>query len=104
MDQPADNFITRIEYPPNTTLEQRFNIESEKVAKNKQAYAVILSFWEAWSILGAIQLACRHHSFNGPSRDLAEAVARRIEQSITPFPAMKEVARRGWDPQFEEGK
>jgi hypothetical protein len=104
MDQPARNFIPQVFYPSDASLEQRFAIELKATADYfPHKLALILSLQEAWSVFAALQLACRHPKFqNDPARWLAEQAARNLQGIITPYPAMKEVAKRGWDPRFDE--
>ncbi len=61
-----------------------------------------LSGYQAWCLLSQIQLACRHPDNDGPTRQIAEGIAHVIEQSVATTPALQEVARRGWDPAYDE--
>jgi hypothetical protein len=104
VDQPKENFLPRIDYPPNASLEQRFALELKTTAeKFPHKLALVFTIQEAWSVFSAIQLACRHPGFqNDPARWLAERAARNLQTIITPYPAMREVAARGWDPRFDK--
>lgn len=52
----------------------------------------------AWQICSQIQLACRHPRNKSQGRQAAEKFAREIMTSIGKTPALKEAARRGWEP------
>jgi hypothetical protein len=51
----------------------------------------------AWAVLGAIQLACRHPEFQGQARKVVEGFARYLQENITPGPACREIAEKGWE-------
>lgn len=61
-----------------------------------------LSGYQAWCLLGQIQLACRHPENVGPSRQIVEGLARTIEAEVATTPALQEVARRGWLAEYDE--
>jgi hypothetical protein len=52
---------------------------------------------QAWAVLSSIQLACRHPEFTGPTRQMAEEIARQIQEGLAKTPALAEVAARGWE-------
>lgn len=56
-----------------------------------------LTAMQAWSVLSSIQLACRHPKFCGPTRQIAEEVARTIQGAIAPSGALAQVAAAGWE-------
>lgn len=57
---------------------------------------------EAWALACTVQLACRHPEFVGPTRQIAERAARKLFDELAATPALAEVARRGWDPAFDD--
>ena len=57
---------------------------------------------EAWAVLGQLQLACRHPANNGPTRQIAEQVARQLQAAVATTPALRVVAEMGWDPAYDE--
>jgi hypothetical protein len=57
---------------------------------------------DAFCILGQIQLACRHPFNTGPSRTIAERFGHQLQHLVATTDALAEVARRGWDPAFDE--
>lgn len=71
---------------------------------HEKTHAMECSCLDLWCLLSAVQLACRHPEFTGPTREIAEALARVIFDEMDITPAMREVARRGWDPEYDEVK
>lgn len=55
-----------------------------------------------WCMMSAVQLACRHPDFDGPTRHIAEQAARQIQRLIAPSGALAIVAERGWNPDHDE--
>ena len=55
-----------------------------------------------WCVASSIQLACRHPKNTGPTAHIAEVFARKIFDQIATTPALKEVAEKGWNPDFDE--
>lgn len=55
----------------------------------------------AWAVMSGLQLAIRHPKNAGPTAAMMRKVAEDLERQIAVGPAMKEVARRGWDPQHD---
>jgi hypothetical protein len=54
---------------------------------------------EMFCLIGAIQLACRHPQYTGPSRQLVEQVVRRISLA---FPSSaRNAIEKGWDTQYD---
>jgi hypothetical protein len=62
----------------------------------EKTHAMECSCLDLWCLLSAVQLACRHPEFKGPTREIAEALAREIFDEMDITPAIREVARRGW--------
>lgn len=56
---------------------------------------------DAHCVASAIQLACRHPHFTGPTRQIAERVARQIFNAIATTPALAALAEKGWDPDYD---
>lgn len=61
-----------------------------------------LSPTSAWCLMAQIQLACRHPSNEGPSRAIAESIARDIQLVLATTPALAAVAEHGWDASYDE--
>lgn len=57
----------------------------------------------AMALIGAIQLACRHPRFTGPSRKIVEAIIENIGTLFAQYnvPHITESIRRGNDQQFD---
>ena len=51
-------------------------------------------------VVSLIQIACRRPQRQGVSREVAENFARHLERGIAHTPAIAEILRRGWDPQY----
>lgn len=52
----------------------------------------------AFCLVAAIQLACRHEKFVGPSREVVEDFARGLGERIAITPHLQQVIEAGWDP------
>lgn len=70
--------------------------------KNHPGVILELKAIEAWCLASQIQLATRHPDNLGESRRLAEAIARQILTGLATTLALKIVAERGWNPDFDE--
>lgn len=63
---------------------------------------LVLTPVEAWIVMSNLQLACRHPGNLGPSRHLAEAVARRIQDFYGQRdPELGRLAEQGWHECFD---
>lgn len=60
-----------------------------------------LSPVDGWCVLSYLQLACRHPDSHGYTRDRVKHVAECIEYQVARAPALREVARRGWSPDYD---
>jgi hypothetical protein len=92
----------RAPYTTHAEAQLRARFKREFARLDNRPVTLQLTAADAWCLCSAVQLACRHPEFTGPTRTIAEAAARRIFQHITATPALAEVARRGWDPAFDE--
>lgn len=93
-NQPRDEAVDL-----SDTLLKRFSeefvlLETGNVTLNMAALV-------AWTVASHIQLACRHPKNTGPSRKIAEKVAREIFDQIAVTPALREVADMGWSPTYD---
>lgn len=61
-----------------------------------------LSLPEAWSVFGMLQLALRHPELPANSKRVTTYIARRLQSLIATTPALEELARRGWDQNYDE--
>lgn len=78
-----------------------FAKEFADLARDPQPVVLEMRKLEAWMLFSEIQLALRHPKNTGPSRDYVVKIAKEIERQIAVTPALKEVAAKGWDPQYD---
>jgi hypothetical protein len=85
---------------PDFPLEQF----SKEFAHLNQIPAITLQLGavEAWALLGQIQLACRHPMNLGPTRQIAEQIARQLQAAVATTPALAAVAEMGWNPDYDQ--
>jgi len=60
--------------------------------ENHPGIELRLDAMQGWAIFSAIQLACRHPLFQGPTRQMVEAIARRLQEVVAQTPALKAIA------------
>jgi hypothetical protein len=102
VDNPTSSIpLPRFEYPENASFEEKFKIQFAAFQNSGAIVFSKLTFAEAWAALAAIQLACRHPSFDGPMRCLAVSYTRAIQNVICVTPELVEVAQKGWVPEFD---
>lgn len=89
--------ITKI---PTEDLAEQF--KDDFAGLHEKTHAMECSYLDLWCLLSAVQLACRHPEFTGPTREIAEALARDIFNEMDLSPTLREVARRGWEPEYDE--
>jgi hypothetical protein len=61
-----------------------------------------LSGTQAMCLLGQLQLACRHPQNRGPTRQVAEEVARDLQVAVSITPALAGVAEAGWHEEYDQ--
>jgi hypothetical protein len=84
-----------------TELYTRFRSEFEAL-KDKRI-TIETTALSAWVFVSQVQLALRHPKNTGPSTKIARALAEKIiEQVAPPGTALREVAERGWNPNYDE--
>ena len=83
-------------------LKEQFSIEFRALCEDKQTVLFELGKSEAWAIFSQLQLALRHPKNNGATANIARKIAEDLERQLATTPALKEVARRGWDAKFDE--
>ena len=79
---------------------EQFAVEFAKI--KQQPVILQLGGWEAWALLGQIQLACRHPENNGPTRQVAEQIARQLQAAVATTPALAAMAEMGWNPDYDQ--
>lgn len=60
-----------------------------------------LTATEAFVVMCQLQLACRHPWNVGSNRDVAERVARHIQNLVAVTPALFALAENGWRPDYQ---
>jgi hypothetical protein len=83
-------------------LFEQFRTEFAALVDAQEPIILQLTPQEAWAVLCNIQLAARHPRNTGITRILGQAVAHRIQSAVATTPALKEIAERGWHPQFDK--
>jgi hypothetical protein len=82
------------------------NFMREIMQLHDQGVALVLDLGPnaAIALIGAIQLACRHPAYTGPSRLVVEDIVHDLERgfAVHNVPNVLEVIRRGWDQQYDE--
>jgi hypothetical protein len=82
-------------------LEAQFSVEFQELAARKAPIRLLLTPLDMWILLSQIQLACRHPENTGPSREHAERIARQFQEIVAFKGALRIVAERGWDAQYD---
>jgi hypothetical protein len=75
----------------------------------KIAFAPLLDYAEAFELdglmmfqlLSALQLACRHPNFHGPTRDFVESYAHFLQRGISKTPTLAAMCEAGWNPAYD---
>ena len=88
----------------DAALESQFTEELIALEHSGAGLPFIFTPSEAWYLLALLQLALRHPALAKASQDVigqpgefARGLAENIEGRLCKTPAMREVARRGWD-------
>ncbi len=73
--------------------------EIKRLAQQNMAVHLSLAPEQALALIGAVQLACRHPGYSGPSRVIVTRIVDRMQSEFLQYdvPATVEVIRRGWD-------
>ena len=51
-------------------------------------------------VIGAVQLACRHPLYTGPTRKVVEGFVQQV--SVAFPPAAQDLIAKGWDPSWDQ--
>lgn len=86
----------------DSVLRTRFIEEFLALSADTSSYEFLATPLELWAVFCQLQLAFRHVANVGPTRKIAESVARRIQGIVAPSGALAEVAAKGWDSRFDE--
>jgi hypothetical protein len=85
--------------PPELSADDRLLLaafENEVREFGTTPVQVNVDWGVAWSILGALQLACRHPEFVGQARRTVEGFARYLQTQIALGPTSAAIAEKGW--------
>ena len=71
--------------------------------KDNQPIVINTDIVTSICVIAAIQLACRHPSYIGTSRSIAERFARKVQANVSQVvPSVAVIMEMGWDPQYDE--
>jgi hypothetical protein len=78
-------------------------MEIARLRSQSMTIPVFLEPAAAMSLVGALQLACRHPHFSGPTRALMVEIIDKIQQTFVEAnaSALVELIQRGWDPEHD---
>jgi hypothetical protein len=77
-------------------LQQRFVQEILELQESGAGMPFVFTPSEAFTLLAILQLVLRHPRIDGPTGEFARSLAENIEERLCKTPALKEVARQGW--------
>lgn len=81
----------------------QFTRAIDRLMSDQQPLTVQMSRFQAWCLVGAVQLATRHPQFTGLTRLIAESVAREISAALSANDTdLRQLALMGWQQQFDE--
>lgn len=96
-----DQAVTQIVHG---SLDERAAIDLCALSNGRLVLVMKVTNAEAWSVLVALQLACKHPEFqNNPARWLAEQFAHQIQAAVATTPALRDFAEREWASIHKEG-
>jgi len=80
-----------------------FAQELDHLMKRLDRATLVVSPFEAWVLLSQLQLALRHPLNTGLSARVARRLADRFTEIAAPAnaPTLVEIARRGWQPEYD---
>lgn len=74
-----------------------FRLDAKSIAAMDARFVVELDVATTAQLISAIQLACRHPQFKGPTRTKVEEVARELQAKISLTPRIALMLEAGWD-------
>ena len=83
-------------------LETAFVAEFEELVNSTHRFIFSLTPLQAWALLCHVQLACRHPSNNGRTREIAVQIARQFQKMIASEGTLAIIAERGWHREYDE--
>jgi len=78
-----------------------FTEEVRQLEESGAGMPFVFSPSEAFMLLAILQLALRHPRVDGTTGQFARTLAENIEGRLCKTPALKEVARQGWQPEHD---
>lgn len=85
-----------------TDLFEQFAVAYKELEESEKSLMFFLKPVHAWALLSAVQLASKHPGFSGPTCKLAREIAIEMQQMLFHEGVLGEVARRGWNPDFDK--
>jgi hypothetical protein len=82
----------------NTSTEELFRAATIELNELKKGQTITLQLkpLQAWALLGNLQLALAHERNQGTTARIGYRIAKQLERAVAATPALREVARRGW--------
>ncbi|HEU0142921.1 MAG TPA: hypothetical protein VFQ79_24590 [Bryobacteraceae bacterium] len=78
-----------------------FDVAREDLKRQSGRITVALTYTEAWSVLGQLQLAARHPGNTGPGARIARQFAELLQQEVSTTPMLAAIADLGWNPEHD---
>ena len=79
----------------NARLLDQTDVEVSEMNANKILISMTVDIGMLMAAVGAMQLACRHPRFVGPSRVIVERLINQLAHALKDYPAIVELIRRG---------
>lgn len=80
-------------------LEDQFAADIKDLIDSGAGMPFVFNPGEAFMLLAVLQLALRHPGLDGAAGSFARELAENIQERLCVTPALKEVARLGWEPE-----
>lgn len=75
--------------------------ELEELAAEHPQIVITLAPFDAWTLIGVLQLVLRHPAMTGASGDMARRMKDALIATVARSPTLAAVARMGDDPRFD---
>lgn len=83
--------------------QEKFVAAVERLFKDEQPVELTISKQQLWCLITAVQLACRHPLFTGPTRKIVDEVVNKIAAPLVANdPDLRLLYQMGCDPRFDE--
>jgi hypothetical protein len=89
---------------PNDEFLQGYTREMKELSQKNVTITLRLTPFHAGVLIGALQLACRHPGFTGPSKEIVRRIVDWMQSEFLQYdaPYIIEMIRRGWMKQYDE--